>query len=146
MKWVSRIADQKDEAARRVDNLRAGANTLFAELLRRTAHALEIYNIRIQRPNDERAYLEIQTVRLGTPNPAGGGYVSTLGSDNIVLTLQAPSTITATYSSGQAAEVFNIHENDKQYLHLEHKNEIVAIDRATEIILGRFLFGDLADG
>ncbi len=141
MQWVSRLADQKDEEARRREIVENGANRIFGELIVRVKDALATYNQRVHRPQDEKAYLDGQSVRFGTENPAGV-YTPTPNGPSIGLSLHSPSTITAIYSTGRAPEIFTLDLDDRDYLRLRYDNGVISIDQVTEIILASFLFGD----
>lgn len=72
--------------------------------------------------------------------------MATTDSPSITLALQPPRTITATYSSGQTAEVFTVHEDEKKNLYQDHNNQVISLDQATEIVLAKFFFGEAVGG
>jgi dihydrodipicolinate reductase len=139
MEWVSRRLDERDENARNTQDLQNTRGQLFQRLLTRVQAALETYNTRSARPNNEKAQLQVSTVRFGTVD-GHGVFQATPGSPSIELNHVLPATITANYSKGQASAVFTIESDENGYLRLKHENQVVSVDKTTEIILSDFLF------
>jgi len=135
MEWLSHRLDQKD---RNQNPFRRAAEHLFAELQQRMEDALQIYNRRSGRPGNEIAYIQNNIVRFGTAD-AAGNKTQTPGSASINLTLGS-AIITADYSQGGPPVLFTIEADENGYLKLKKGNDVVSVDKATELILSGFLF------
>jgi hypothetical protein len=139
MEWVTRRLDERDENTRNNQDLQNTTTQLFQRLLARIQAALETYNTRAGRPNNEVARLDGRTVRFGTVNNQGV-FQATPGSGSVELSHVPPAAITANYSTGQASAVFTMELDENGYLRLKHQNEVVSVDKATQIVLSDFLF------
>ncbi len=139
MEWVSRRWDEIDQKRRDQAALLAAATRLFEDLKNRVEFALITHNSRGPHPNNNEAYLDQGTVRLGTPIVAGG-YQPTPNSNYIELKHVPPTTITANYSSGTPSAVFVMEQDPNGYLRIKYGQDVVSLDKATEIILSDFLF------
>ena len=140
MEWVSRRADAQQELERRAQLRTDGGQRLFNDLITRLRDAVATYNQRMPRPNNEKVYLENQTVRFGVENPPGT-YTPTPNSGTVLLAFHAPSTITAVYSTERAPTIFLLDLDDNGYVHVQYNEQVISLDRATEVILEPFLFG-----
>ena len=136
MEWLSRRLDQKD---RNQDAFRRAAGHLFTQLKEFIDDALAIYNRRSGRPITELAYIQNNSVRFGTAPDAAGNRTQAPNTPNINLTLGA-TMITADYSSGAPPVLFPIDTDEKGYVRLKQGNDVISLDKATEIILSDFLF------
>jgi hypothetical protein len=94
-------------------------------------------------PLDENLVVCFRMAHAGGALTAAGNLVPTAGAPFITLLLHTPSLISAVFSGNRPAEVFSIELDDKGYVGLNHDGEKMSIERACEIILSSFLFGDL---
>jgi hypothetical protein len=148
MDWVNKLADQKEAADHRKQRLATGATDIFARLNTEVGNAVTVYNQRVTRPTlNEKARHDAatHTVQFGVTN-AAGIFTRSLNTPSVTMTLHEPSVISAVYSDfkNRAAEIFTVELDDNGYVCLKHDEKIVAIDKATEIVLQPLLFGDAA--